>query len=145
MESRVKETIVRQDKGYNCAQAVACTYCDLFGYKEEDVFRMTEGFGLGMGCMAGTCGALSGAVLLAGLKNSDGQINAPRTKGKTYKLSRQLLERFQAENGQISQVDICGECDPKESTENYKNDQANRRLLDFWKKWLIDVKGRETL
>ena len=60
MESRVKETIVRHDKGYNCAQAVACTYCDLFGYKEEDVFRMTEGFGLGMGCMAGTCGALSG-------------------------------------------------------------------------------------
>lgn len=56
-----------------------------------------------------------------------------------------LLERFQAENGQISQVDICGECDPKESTENYKNDQANRIFLNFWKKWLIDVKGRETL
>ena len=56
-----------------------------------------------------------------------------------------LLERFQAENGQISQVDICGECDPKESTKNYKNDQANRIFLDFWKKWLIDVKGRETL
>ena len=33
MESRVKETIVRHDKGYNCAQAVACTYCDLFGYQ----------------------------------------------------------------------------------------------------------------
>ena len=105
MESRVKETIVRHDKGYNCAQAVACTYCDLFGYKEEDVFRMTEGFGLGMGCMAGTCGALSGAVLLAGLKNSDGQINAPKTKGKTYKLSRQLLERFQERCGST----ICAE------------------------------------
>ena len=105
MESRVKETIVRHDKGYNCAQAVACTYCDLFGYKEEDVFRMTEGFGLGMGCMAGTCGALSGAVLLAGLKNSDGQINAPKTKGKTYKLSRQLLECFQERCGST----ICAE------------------------------------
>ena len=105
MESRVKETIVRHDKGYNCAQAVACTYCDLFGYKEEDVFRMTEGFGFGMGCMAGTCGALSGAVLLAGLKNSDGQINAPKTKGKTYKLSRQLLERFQERCGST----ICAE------------------------------------
>ena len=105
MESRVKETIVRHDKGYNCAQAGACTYCDLFGYKEEDVFRMTEGFGLGMGCMAGTCGALSGAVLLAGLKNSDGQINAPKTKGKTYKLSRQLLERFQERCGST----ICAE------------------------------------
>ena len=105
MESRVKETIVRHDKGYNCAQAVACTYCDLFGYKEEDIFRMTEGFGLGMGCMAGTCGALSGAVLLAGIENSDGQINAPKTKGRTYQLSRQLLERFQERCGST----ICAE------------------------------------
>ena len=105
MESRVKETIVRHDKGYNCAQAVACTYCDLFGYKEEDVFRMTEGFGAGMGGMQATCGALSGAVLLAGLKNSDGQINAPKTKGKTYKLSRQLLERFHERCGST----ICAE------------------------------------
>ena len=105
MESRVKETIVRHDKGYNCAQAVACTYCDLFGYKEEDVFRMTEGFGAGMGGMQATCGALSGAVLLAGLKNSDGAIDAPKTKGKTYKLSRQLLERFQERCGST----ICAE------------------------------------
>ena len=56
-----------------------------------------------------------------------------------------LLGRFQAKNGRISQVDICGECDPKESVENDKNDQANRMLLDFWKEWLTDVKGRETL
>ena len=56
-----------------------------------------------------------------------------------------LLGRFQAENGRIFQVDICGECDPKESAENYRNDQANKVLLDFWKKWLTDVKGRETL
>ena len=105
MDSRIKDTIVRHDKGFNCAQAVACTYCDLLGYKEEDIFRMTEGFGLGMGCMAGTCGALSGAVLLAGLKNRDGQIDAPKTKGKTYKLSRQLLERFHERCGST----ICAE------------------------------------
>ncbi len=36
------------EKGYNCCQAVACTYCEKFGIKEEDMFRMTEGFGLGM-------------------------------------------------------------------------------------------------
>ena len=29
MKSRVEETIARHDKGYNCAQAVVCTYCDL--------------------------------------------------------------------------------------------------------------------
>ena len=39
MDSRIKDTIVRHDKGFNCAQAVACTYCDLLGYKEEDIFH----------------------------------------------------------------------------------------------------------
>lgn len=29
MKTRVEETITRHNKGYNCAQAVACTYCDL--------------------------------------------------------------------------------------------------------------------
>lgn len=94
MESRIENTIKRHDKGYNCAQAVACTYCDLLGLEEETVFRMTEGFGAGMGGMEGTCGALSGAVLLAGLKNSDGKLDAPKTKGRTYKLSKEMVKRF---------------------------------------------------
>ncbi len=29
MESRIKEAEKRKMCGYNCAQAVACTYCDL--------------------------------------------------------------------------------------------------------------------
>jgi C_GCAxxG_C_C family probable redox protein len=99
MESRVENTIVRHDKGYNCAQAVACTYCDLLGYEESDIFRMTEGFGAGMGGMEATCGALSGAVLLAGLKNSDGALDAPKTKGRTYKLSKEMVSRFQEKCG----------------------------------------------
>ena len=105
MSTKAEQAIAFHDKGYNCAQAVACSFCKEFGVDEEEMFRIAEGFGLGMGCMAGTCGALSGAVLLAGLKNSDGQIDAPKTKGKTYKLSRQLLERFQERCGST----ICAE------------------------------------
>ena len=99
MDSRIKDTIVRHDKGFNCAQAVACTYCDLLGYKEEDIFRMTEGFGAGMVGMQATCGALSGAVLLAGLKNSDGAIDAPKTKGRTYQLSKTMVNQFREKCG----------------------------------------------
>ena len=51
MKTRVEETIKRHDKGYNCAQAVACTYCDLVGMDEETMFKLTEGFGAGMGGM----------------------------------------------------------------------------------------------
>lgn len=111
MESRVENTIQRHDKGYNCAQAVACTYCDLLGMEEETVFRMTEGFGAGMGCMEATCGALSGAVLLAGLKNSDGKLEAPKTKGKTYKLSMHTCEACIRDAAAIVENVLFGERD----------------------------------
>ena len=46
--TRVKETIARHDKGYNCAQSVACTYADLVGLDEETMFKVTEGLGKGI-------------------------------------------------------------------------------------------------
>jgi len=98
METRVKETIVRHDKGYNCAQAVACSYCDLVGVDEDTMFRLAEGLGLGMGCMEGTCGAVSGACVLAGMKNSLGSENAPKSKPGTYALSKQIVKRFIEQN-----------------------------------------------
>ena len=49
MESRVQKTLENHKKGYNCAQAVACAYCDLVGMDEQSVFRATEAFVLGMG------------------------------------------------------------------------------------------------
>ena len=77
MKTRVEETTKRHQSGYNCAQAVACTYCDLVGMDEATMFRITEAMGLGMGNMEGTCGAVSGACILAGLKNSSANLVLP--------------------------------------------------------------------
>lgn len=98
MDTRIEETIVRHNKGYNCAQAVACTYCDLVGIDEETMFRMTEGLGLGMGGMQGTCGAVTGACILAGVKNSTGNLEKPDSKASTYKLSREIVHQFEEKN-----------------------------------------------
>ncbi len=92
-------------KGYNCCQSVACAYCDLVGVDEETMFKAAEAFGAGMGGMEATCGAVSGAVLLAGLKNSCGNLNMPVSKGSTYKLSKEIVAKFQAKNGSV----ICKE------------------------------------
>ena len=51
MKSRVEDAAERHQKGYNCSQAVVCTYCDLLGLEEEAAFRMSEGFGAGLGDM----------------------------------------------------------------------------------------------
>ena len=47
-----------------------------------------------------------------------------------------LMVHFSKNNGRIWQVDICGECDPDQEAQNQKNDLANGRMLEFWKKWM---------
>ena len=54
MSTKADMAIAFHDKGYNCAQAVACSFCQEFGVAEEEMFRIAEGFGLGMGSMWST-------------------------------------------------------------------------------------------
>ncbi|MGE4548829.1 MAG: C-GCAxxG-C-C family protein [Intestinibacillus sp.] len=108
MESRVQQTIDRHKKGYNCAQAVACTYCDLFGVDEQTAYKMAEGFGLGMG-QQNVCGALTGALMLAGLENSGGIEVPGTTKGATYKKARDLAAQFEDTAGALLCKDIKAE------------------------------------
>lgn len=91
--------IALHDRKFNCCQAVACAFAQEVGVDVPTLFKAGEGFGLGMGCMDGTCGALSGAILLAGFVNSDGNIDAPATKAHTYQLSKEMLNRFQKKCG----------------------------------------------
>lgn len=56
-----------------------------------------------MGGMTETCGAISGAVAIMGFVMSDGMEN-PKTKGQTYKLSREIAKRF----GEKKTTTVCG-------------------------------------
>lgn len=91
--------IALHDRKFNCCQSVACAFAQEVGVDVPTLFKAGEGFGLGMGCMEGTCGALSGAILLAGFKNSDGDLDNPSTKADTYRLSKELLQKFEAKCG----------------------------------------------
>jgi C_GCAxxG_C_C family probable redox protein len=84
-------------QGFNCAQAVACTLAPALGFDADTAFRLMDGFGAGMGGMTQTCGAISGAVAILSLVNSEGMEN-PTTKGKSYKLSREAAARFKEKN-----------------------------------------------
>ena len=61
-------------KGYNCAQSVACAYCDLVGLDEQTAYKMAEGFGLGMGC---------GSIISRSLGNRDNE-RANRTASSAF-------------------------------------------------------------
>ena len=44
MSKKVEQAMAFHDKGYNCAQAVACSFCEEFGIDQETMFRVSEGF-----------------------------------------------------------------------------------------------------
>lgn len=106
---KVELAVEKHRSGYNCAQAVACAFADELGMDESLLYKMAEGFGGGLGCAKGQCGALSGAVLVAGLLNSDGDTANPGgTKKGTGAKSREILTYFKEKAGAVICYDIKG-------------------------------------
>ena len=93
MEERIQKALENHKKGYNCSQSVACAFCDLVQIEEDLMFRMMEAYGLGMGNMQGTCGAISGAIAVVGMQNSTG-MNRIGSKKDTYKKAKEIMDQF---------------------------------------------------
>ena len=107
MESRVGKALELHQGSCNCAQAVLCAYADLVGLETDEAYRLGAGLGSGMGGMEGTCGALVGACILSGLKNSAG----PEVRGgnaAAAKCSRAMVSQFGEIAGATRCADIKG-------------------------------------
>ena len=94
--------------GYNCAQSVACAFADKVDLDKVALFKVTEGLGLGMGGMNGTCGAISAAAVLAGLKDSTGDLELANSKAVSYKDARECIARFLEKNQSVVCRDLKG-------------------------------------
>ena len=105
MSDRIQIADELHRRGYSCSQAVAVACADMVDLPKEFLFRATEGFGAGMGTGDGVCGALTGGLLIAGLKNSTGNLDTPKSKAATMKISRAMLNNFRDKCGAI----ICRE------------------------------------
>ena len=69
---RKEYAVELKHNGYNCCQAVLCAYSDELGVPEADLRKMGAAFGVGMGCMEATCGALCGAQMILGMQKYNG-------------------------------------------------------------------------
>ena len=85
--------------GCNCAQAVVLSYADKLPLEEETLKKLAAGYGGGMACMEGTCGALVGAVMAAGML-TDGQ--------GTGRYAREILLGFRERCGATICKDLKG-------------------------------------
>ena len=107
MEKLLEKAVELHQQGYNCAQAVALPFCEKLGVEESLIKCATEGFGAGMGNRLQTCGALSGAIMVAGLAYADK--NEPVSKQSTYAICARISEQFVAECGSSICAEIKGE------------------------------------
>jgi C_GCAxxG_C_C family probable redox protein len=101
MESRFKQVNEKHEKGYNCAQSIACTYCDIIGLDEKIAFELTEGFGNGMGGMQCTCGAVTAACMIMSNILSSGNLEKPNSKAMTYRIVKEICDEFLKKTGSL--------------------------------------------
>ncbi|MEI6127396.1 MAG: C-GCAxxG-C-C family protein [Pseudomonadota bacterium] len=85
-------------QGYNCAETLFLTFRQYLAPDvEESLVRMATPFGGGLGHAGCICGALSGAIMMLGLKK--GRISPQATRDEAYGLSREFQKRFMDEFG----------------------------------------------
>jgi C_GCAxxG_C_C family probable redox protein len=89
-------------EGFNCAQSVLTAFSEDFNIPAELSYRISCGFGAGMGRLQETCGAVTGALMVIGLVNGSFKKGQEDKKEKTYSLVRKFARNFIERNKTIS-------------------------------------------
>ena len=102
-----KETAIakKYEDGYNCSQAVGCTFCDIAQIDENIMYRIMSGFSVGMGGMKGTCGAVSAGIAIMGMIMNSGDTKDTKQKARVYKMAKEYTRRFAEKNQSL----VCSE------------------------------------
>ena len=108
MSTKPDQAAEMYKNGFNCAQAVFATYAEEFGIERTSALKLSCGFGAGMGRRQEVCGAVSGAILLIGAKYGKTIREDNAANDLTYKLVRELSEKFIAKHGSSSCKELLG-------------------------------------
>ena len=104
---RVNLALSRFSEGFSCSQSVLSAFAPGFGLDADAALRVSAAFGGGMGRTGGTCGAVTGALMVLGLKYGATVVN-PAAKDLTAAQAREFMTRFQARHGATTCADLLG-------------------------------------
>jgi C_GCAxxG_C_C family probable redox protein len=106
--SKAEDAALCFGSGFNCSQAVFSAFSEDIGMSREDALKTACAFGAGMGRMGATCGAVTGAFMVLGLKYGKYKEGDDAAKEKTYALTQEFAKRFSARNGTIVCKELLG-------------------------------------
>lgn len=126
---RVAEAIELFNSGYHCSQVVFAVFSEDFGLPRETALRIACPFGGGLGGCGMTCGALTGAIMVIGLKYGSANASDIEAKNMSRKKTRELIQTFRNAYGYCDCNDLVGF-----DRSNLSGAELNARLQYFHNK-----------
>lgn len=102
--TKTEEAVACFKQGMSCSQAILSTYGQELGIDKKTALMISAPFGGGMARMGETCGAVTGAFMVLGLKYATGK----DAKEKLYALINEFAKRFAAQNCSIRCKELLG-------------------------------------
>jgi len=97
-------------KSFTCSQAICAAFGKRFDLDEKTALKISCAFGGGCSRLGLTCGAVTGAFMVIGLKYGRCQSEDLAAKEKTYAMTQEFAKRFIARNGSLNCTELLG-CD----------------------------------
>jgi len=104
------EALALFEGGFNCPQAILAAFADDFDLDETTALRLGGGFGGGMGRQGLICGAVTGAMMVIGLKFGKVTPEDNAARDRAYNAVTDFSNRFKAQYGSLFCRDLIG-CD----------------------------------
>ncbi len=121
-----ESAVARFAQGYSCSQAVFSVLAEQWNIGPDVSLRVAAGFGGGLARCAGTCGAVTGAIMALGLAQRDISPEGNRSaKEQTYEASRAFMRAFAERNGSV----VCRELLGCDISTHEGHEEARRRGL----------------
>jgi C_GCAxxG_C_C family probable redox protein len=87
-----------KEEKYLCSQAVLAAFAPELGITKEQALKLGASFGSGM-CAGEVCGAVTGALMVLGLKYGQGSIEDTLARNLAKEKTKEFMRLFQSENG----------------------------------------------
>ncbi len=105
-----EDTLDAFGDGFGCSQALVSVYGQKFGLDRKTALKISAAFSCGLGRMGLTCGAVTGALMIIGLKHGRTLRFDILSREKTDALAKKFILQFTARHGSTQCKDLLG-CD----------------------------------
>ncbi len=111
MNTKSEVAVTKFSEGYNCAQSVFYSFCDVLKFEKDLALKMVCGFGAGMARKEEVCGAVTGGIVVLGTKYGMGEQKDSTATELTYKKTRELMDRFAEKHGTFICRKLINDCE----------------------------------